>query len=207
MKRDIILVLGKTGFGKSLWCKLFTRNNKRLLVFDPMASFDNVEWLKHEDIFDLFDEGAEGVIADKNFRLGAFEFESIDVFGSTAFVTGNNLLVIEEASQIFKKGQPLPDWTNRLVFMGRHEACSLLVTAQRATSIPIDLRSQANRVISFRQTEKTDMVWLGEFFDKSELEDIKLLPPGVCLDFEKNTVKEVDINALVKQKFGIDIAA
>jgi len=200
VKRDITLVLGKTGSGKSLWCKLFTENNKRLFVFDPMASFENVEWLDHEKLFERFDDSA----MESEFRFGAFEFEALETFGSMAFVTGDNLLILEESSQVFQKGCALPDWANKLTFMGRHEACSMLITAQRASSIPIDLRSQANRVVSFKQTEITDMKWLSEFFDKSQLNEITLLPPGECLDFNDNVVSRVDIRPQVKKRFNID---
>jgi len=205
MKRDIIQVLGKTGFGKSLWCKLFTRSNKRLLVFDPVASFDDVEWLNFETMYSQFDDDSPGEILQKEFRFGAFEFEALETFGDMAFVTGDNLLVLEEASQIFKKGCALPDWTNRLTFMGRHEACSMLITAQRASSVPIDLRSQSNRVISFRQSELTDMKWLSEFFNKDEIKQITQLPPGVCLDFQDNVVTRVDIRPAIKAAFNITI--
>lgn len=207
MNREIIIVLGKTGTGKSLWCKLFTRGNKRLLVFDPMSSpeFENVEWLNHEGIFNLFDEENEGVIQQKKFRFGAFEFEAVDTFGNTAFVTGNNLLLLEESSQIFKKGCALPDWANKLVFMGRHESCSLLVTAQRASSIPIDLRSQASRIVTFRQSEKNDLKWFDEFFDKDLIEQISILPNGICLDWTNQETDLVDIRPQVKKVFAIDI--
>ena len=197
-------VLGKTGTGKSLWTKLYTQNNDRLLVFDPQASFENIEWLNHEMIFDAFDETGE--IREEKFRLGAFEFESLETFANTAFVTGENLLVLEESSQIFEKARALPQWANRLTFMGRHKAVSMLVTAQRAASIPIDLRSQISRVISFRQTEKSDMKWLEEFFDKSQQAQIAALPNGECLDFHQNKITRVDIRPLVKKKFQIDIA-
>lgn len=203
MKRDITIVLGKTGFGKSLFSKLMTKNSKRFLVFDPLGSYENVTWLRPSDLYELYDNN-DGQLG-KKFRLGIFEFEALETFGLMAFVTGDNILLIEEASQVFPKGCALPDWTNKLTFMGRHQSCSLLITAQRASSIPIDLRSQANRVVSFRQSEPNDLKWLSEFFDKQQQHQITQLKVGQCLDFQDNLVTNIDILPQVKKQLGIDI--
>jgi hypothetical protein len=54
-------------------------------------------------------------------------------------------------------------------------------------SIPIDMRSQAHRVVSFYQTEKRDTDWLDDYYGELT-EEIFRLPPLECLDFHKGVI-------------------
>jgi hypothetical protein len=62
-----------------------------------------------------------------------------------------------------------------------------VLTAQRAASIPIELRSQANRFVTFRQTERKDVEWcrdyVGDLFDS-----IPDLPKFKCIDANNDSV-------------------
>ena len=182
--RKIAIVLGLTGFGKSVWTRSFVAGLPRLMVYDPVASY-NVAWKTDDELIDALDTGQ----LDKKFRVGSFNSDididtgdmiSPELLGSLSFLQGNCTLVLEEASLIFTKGARLRPWASQIVFLGRHRSTSLVITAQRATSIPIEIRSQAHRVVSFAQTDGDDLKALRSFFGDrhKELSDLRPLEIG-----------------------------
>ena len=174
--RKIIIVLGLTGFGKSVWTREYVATAPRLFVWDPVASY-NVEWMEQDELIEALDDGR----LDKKFRVGSFDPDAHELLGSLAFLQGNNTLVMEEASLIFTKGARIEPWASQIIFLGRHRATSLVITAQRATSIPIELRSQAHRVVSFAQTDGDDLKALRSFFGDRHRE-LSELQPLECFD-------------------------
>lgn len=196
MDRDVILVTGLTGYGKSLWGRLYTQSTVRLLVYDPAGDF-NVLFLPIDMIY-------EEVVERRSeaFRLGSFCREDVDALSCMAFGVGDVLTVIEEASTVFQKGQRLESWAHRLTFLGRHRRCSVMILAQRAVSIPIDFRSQANRVISFCQHEPDDLLWLKEFFRRNVME-LPSFPKWYCLDWQSGHVSDYSIKTQAEHLLGI----
>lgn len=174
--RKIIIVLGLTGFGKSVWTRHYVASIPRLMVYDPVASY-NVQWMTDDELIEALDDGR----LDKKFRVGSFSDASVDLLGSMSFLLGNCCFTIEEASTVFQKGAKLEPWASQLVFLGRHRSTSMIVTAQRATSIPIEIRSQAHRVISFAQTDGDDLKALRSFFG-DDYKGLANLEPLECFD-------------------------
>lgn len=180
-KREIIFVLGKTGYGKSVWARGYSANINRLLVYDPMASWPTVPFYPGADdrlftAYDLAREHPQNAV-----KIGVYEPELVPILGNMAFVLENNLMVVEEVSTVFRNTKKLEDWARHLLFIGRHRRCSLILIAQRALSIPIDFRSQATRVVTFNQTEARDHQWLSQYF-RNRTDEIGDLPPLTCLD-------------------------
>ena len=201
-----------TGWGKTLWTKVYSSHARRMLVFDPTISYPRVgydnanhgldEFLESIDGFSLFEE--EDI--RREFRVGTSNPERVSQLGGAAFVTGNNLLVLEEASMLFEKGQRrLEPWLSRIVFLGRHQRCSVCVLAQRFMSIPIDIRSQASRVVTFNQHEEDDVSYLQSVFGKEDSKRINSLPKFMCLDRCGIETFEYSIVDLVKKDLGIEL--
>lgn len=186
MQRDLICVVGNQGFGKSVWTKAYSAQSKRLLVSDPMASFPNVDFTR--EISDWMPELLEDGDG-KEFRFGVYEAEDLPIIGSGAYAIGDCTLVIEEAALVFPRGADLDKWAKRLVFMGRHARVNLVLVAQRAVKIPLDVRSQATRIITFRQTEPDDVSALCDRIGKEHYETISTLPELKCLDWQNNAVQ------------------
>lgn len=212
MKRDVIIVGGMTGWGKSLWTKTYTAHANRLLVFDPFKSFPNVQFDDEEHGFDDLSEALSGfdfLLEDqgkKVFRVGISDPARAHKLGGMAFMLGNNLLVLEELSMLFDKGQRrLEDWARELIFRGRHARCSLLVIAQRFMSVPIDIRSQANRIISFNQHEPEDIKYLVETFGKEDALTIPSLDRFCCLDRFNNVTYKYSIKDKAERTLGIKL--
>lgn len=188
LSREVVIITGKTGYGKSTWLQQYAKRFSRIWAFDPFAKFP-CNYLNEEGILN-----AAGVIdANTKFSLGSHNIDDLDLIGACSYLTGNNALVLEECGFIFNKGERLPDWLKDIVFLGRHMEVSLIVTAQRAAYIPIDLRSQANRVISFWQTELTDVDWLEQYYGE-RLGEIENLPIYTCLDYDGGKLTSYKLN-------------
>ena len=226
MRREVIIVLGKTGCGKSWWAKHAVQASERLAVFDPLQSPEyRVAWVEPEDT-----DALEGQYRQKQFRVGVYDPDSLPSLGSYAFAyggpevmeyhgtkawfdgqqgmaTGPLTLVLEEFSTITEKGQRPPDWLRRLIFLGRHKGVSLVAVAQRAVSIPIELRSQASRIVSFAQHEADDVDWLEEFYGPDVADELPDLPKFECVDYRLGgTVERYSIRPTVQATFGVDLS-
>lgn len=221
MNREVIIVGGMTGWGKSLWVKTYSAHAKRLLVYDPLHDptfphfgYPQVKYDSEEHGFDEFQEksqpGTWDFLKDKKdtvtFRVGTAFPNRVEDLGIAAWNVGNNLLVIEEASTLFEKGQArLPRWLSDLIFVGRHRRCSLCFIAQRFMSIPKDVRSQASRIVTFNQHEEDDMSYLRSVFGKDDAARVSTLPKFTCLDHCETTTYEYSIADRAEKVLGIKL--
>lgn len=191
-KREVIIVLGRTGMGKSIWCRQFLKDKKRLFVYDPIMEI-NCSYLSTKQLITVAENDNKNSKSMKHFRIGTYQVEDVPLLTSCAYEYGNCWLSLEEASVVFNAGSRSPDWIRDAIFLGRHRNMSLLVTAQRPTSIPVDLRSQASRIVCFSQHEKNDVGWLRNYFN-DQVETISTLPELTCLDSDGRTVERYTIN-------------
>lgn len=186
--REIIIVLGKTGHGKSQWTWQYLESQPRIFCYDPLRDAPRMTWMDAEQLVEWHDQ-SENI---RYHRLATADEESLDTFGHMAFQRGNCILAVEEAALVFEQGERITGWSKNIVFVGRHRNVSLLVTAQRAASIPIALRSQATRLVSFAQTEGDDVRWLRGFFG-TRIEELGSLPRLTCLDSHEGEIRKYAI--------------
>ena len=188
MRRDFIIVVGNQGAGKSVWTKAYCNGKNRLFVYDPLASYPVDFVTDPQDYVPPILEGTK-----RDFRVGAYMPDELPLFGSTAFACGDCTLVVEECGVVFQRGATLDEWARRIIFMGRHRSVSIVLVAQRASSIPVDVRSQASRIVTFRQIEPDDVKAISERIGKQYREEIPNLPDLTCLDWEAGQVKKYAI--------------
>lgn len=198
--REIIIVLGKTGYGKSRWTWEYLAGQPRVFCYDPLHDAPNMQWFTADEVIRWHDlnpvtqseERHHGEYPKRYYRIATDDEDARDTFGHLAFLRGDCIFVVEEASMVFEQGERISGWCKNIVFVGRHRHVSLLVTAQRAASIPIALRSQASRVVSFGQHEGDDLRWLKGFYGDAILE-LPLLPRLHCLDSTEGDIKRYSI--------------
>lgn len=211
MQREVTIIVGQTGTGKSLWAKLCTRLLTKGFFYDPSMSFPNVQWLGEDELLELTDEKelleSDDYDFGETYRLGTPYPSCLDTLSDYAFVTGETNLIVEECHTVFTRGQLLDDWATRQIFYGRHQGVNSYWISQRAASLPIDIRSQVNRVISFRQIESADVDWLAPFFGKKESREyMPRLENLVCLDHIVGTgTTRYSIEPQVRKLLGITI--
>ena len=153
--REIYVVIGQTGMGKTQWTKGFLRTQKRVIVLDPQGEYNFLEFDNAHSLIDY-------VYKKKIFRVECSDLREFPTlcFGST--LIPKTLLVIEESQRVLAPKQKLPLEFEDIVYRGRHSETSLLLVAQRATTIDIAVRSQFSQLIVFRQTEKHDLNWISD---------------------------------------------
>lgn len=196
MNAPVILVLGQRGSGKTLWHRLFARSHNRLLVYDPSA-VSTVEYLPADELLDALVTHQQ-----PEFRYGTYRSDDVQMVGCLAYYRGSCTLILEEASLLFSKGGRLEPWLSRLVFLGRHRDITMILVAQRAMSIPIDVRSQADRVVTFCQIEGDDISWLASRFGE-HTPSILTLARFECLDGSRGVVSRYSIREAVELHLGI----
>lgn len=195
--RDVIIILGKTGYGKSTWLHKYCVGVPRRFCFDPFRKFP-AEYLTGEQILERHDSGWFRNTA--SYSIGTHYLPDLSLIGSIAYLTGHCAFIIEECGFAFAKGERIDDWLAEAIFLGRHQSLTLIFTAQRAVSIPIELRSQASRFVSFRQTERRDVEWCREYLDDVNEEFGIDMLPGLdkleCLDSDGEIVSHYTMKPL-----------
>lgn len=180
--RDFILVFGNQGCGKSVWTQLYCQSKPRLIIgFDPKAEYPGVDYAT--DPKEWVPRVVNGEL--EKFRFGSYLEAELETLGNAAYAAGRCCLVMEECALLFDRGADLAEWTRPLIFMGREPQLDLVLIAQRANRIPVDIRSQSNRIITFNQTEPDDVKALAQRIGKEHAEEILMLPPLHCLDWQQ----------------------
>lgn len=159
--------------GKTVWTIRFLSGFNRRFLYDPVGAYPGFDYRGLDHLHD------GDIAAYEKFSIASPFIEDLPILGNLAFCSGNCTITIEECGTIFRRGELIPNWARRLIFMGRHPRVNLILVAQRAASIPIDIRSQAGRIISFRQHEADDLSALRSTLG---LEKARLLPTLNCLE-------------------------
>lgn len=164
-KRDVVLVFGKTGMGKTEWTKGYVRTLPRVLALDPMLEYDS---------FQSFDDMTELVDHVKKYRTWKVRTEfapDFDLLTRTAwavqdperpyFSPHGATLLIEEAARVIPPGLfKMPQAFVDIIYRGRHRLISVVIVSQRAHTVHIMPRSQWTRMIVFKQSEAQDVTWI-----------------------------------------------
>lgn len=186
MFREVLLVCGVTGSGKTTWARQFTRKLTRFFVYDIAASFP-VQYVDAEALAEMVET------KPKDFRTGVYSPYDTDVLTAAAYMIGDCWLCLEEISTLYNIGARIHGPLQEAVLLGRQRSLSILAISQRASYIPITLRSQASRIISFRQQEPADLKWLADFLGKDNAEKLPALPDLHCIDWHKGNLTQYSI--------------
>lgn len=155
MKREIKLVFGKTGSGKSYFVKNeLLKNYSRIVIVDPQFEYE--EGLVFTSIQDLSTFYLEHRPEKFTFIARFKSDRDIELLFRWCYIIGNLVLVVEEAEQYIS---PYTKSSNflKLVRYGRHKAVSIIGVARRLSELSTDFKSQVNTIYSFKQTLPLDL--------------------------------------------------
>lgn len=156
-EREILLVLGQQGFGKTVYSKKTVETRKRTLIFDPTNGFDGLTPDNPEEMI-------EYVGNHPIFRVRTPNQMYLPVVYRLANGVGNCTVCLDEAQRIMPAGkEEIDEGLADLIYRGRHPEqgpVDLIIVAQRPTTINIAVRSQWTRIVTFRQTEPADIGWM-----------------------------------------------
>jgi hypothetical protein len=182
-ERDVIIILGKTRFGKSTWLGKYLRPKPCRFTFDPFQKTQAV-YLSEQQLIELHEQGR---FQNPPYSVGSRQINDIDLLSSVAYLNGNErtrpYFIIEECGIAFYKGERISEPLQEAIFLGGHNWLSIALVAQRAASIPVELRSQATRFISFLQTEQADVKWCEQYLGE-RFEEVRTLQKFECLDWD-----------------------
>lgn len=158
---------------------LYAQHKPRLLMYDPKAEYPGVDYMTPPD------DWLEDVITQRRpqFRFGTYRAEDVEMFGSAAYAAGNCTLILEECKMLFDRGEDIAPWARPLIYMGREPKLNLVLCAQRANAIPLDVRSQANRIVTFLQTDPDDCRAIASRIGADVRDDIRSLDYLECIDW------------------------
>ena len=156
--RQVVLILGKSGTGKTVLAKRLTENCKRILILDPLFEFGGTIFFTADEVAAYLENNPE------EFRivLRPQEEEDVEFFFRIARSVGNVTLLVDEAEIYISPGS-MPDAFRWLVHFGRHVRVSIIAVARRAPELNVYLRAQQTSMISFAQTEPRDVDHLVEY--------------------------------------------
>ena len=155
LEREIIICVGQTGMGKTVWSKTFLRGQKRTVILDPQSEYNYQEFFNAEEIFNY-------ISSRKIFRVKCCDLREFSRLCFAVSLIPKTLLVIEESQRVLAPRLKIPIDFEDIIYRGRHTETSLLLIAQRATTIDIAVRSQFSQLVVFRQTEKHDLDWVSQ---------------------------------------------
>lgn len=151
--REIKIVYGKTGTGKSFYVKSIIDKLERVIIIDPKSEYEGTIFFTLSDLIDYFEN-----IRPKNFKISC-RFESdieIELLFKFCNIIENVTLVVEEAEIYISPYSKSSNFLD-LCRYGRHHNISIIGVARRTAELSINFRSLVTEIISFKQTEPLDL--------------------------------------------------
>lgn len=210
MQRNVDLIFGPTGSGKTYLADQVVKEYPRVLIADAaFGEFDSMEFTDSEALLDYletikaFPEGRVsrgGKPSSVPFRISYTpQFNERDWFFELALELGTCLLVLEEADR-FEDTLEYPHYSE-LIIRGRHDGVSLLALGLRPSFLPKDLRTDVTRIYCFGLTDDDDLDYIadiaGEIIRDVPAPKVGTKPPHPYLYWRRGHEPEI-IGAVVK---------
>lgn len=173
--REVVLIFGKTGTGKSFFANKFLWNYSRVAIIDPMQEYEGLK------CFDLEEVEKFTRYSPHLFRVCLDRPDLAEAVFSWGYNRGDMVIAVEEAQRVLPGGSAqIPEPILDAIYRGRHVNLSIVIIAQRASTVNIHVRSQWTRIIAFRQTEPDDIKYIMN--QTGERLDLAALPPWHYFD-------------------------
>lgn len=165
MQREIILVLGKSGSGKTVWVRNEIQSKRRLFVFDIKRQFSDAgvciydmpslaEYLysNHRGRFRIIYQPE--IVFDDRVDIAKEQFK--DVCRGLHNVS-DFYFVVDEVDRVLPESKNDRVFWDNFVNRGRHESVSIMTTTIRYTDVTRGMTSNYDRLILFRTQEPNDI--------------------------------------------------
>lgn len=187
LKREIDLILGSPGYGKTSFAVPSTYRHNRVLILEGFTDEDEYSAARVDSLPELL---AFFKTKPKKFRVSynpnPREFNDIL---RLCWAAGDMHLVIEEAGDYFKKGCNVSYELDQCLRKGRHRQLNMTFISQWPVSIPTDVRRAADKLVCFKLVSDIDRQWCagfpgatrdlpGEIEQLAKFEYLELTPDG-----------------------------
>ena len=174
-QRDVVLILGQDGTGKTTEARRLVAKENRLLVLDAgFEQFDVPSALGLAEAVEVLRE-CRAFGTDAPFRISFTPLpDEYDLCFLLARDLGNCTIVAEEADRFDSMGP----WQTEYMFRGRHWGVSIIACTIQPYALPKDLRRIVREVRAFRTSEVSDLDYLAGLVGEAAYDLPKLRGPG-----------------------------
>jgi len=176
-RNEVTIVVGRKGCGKSTLSASLIKSVRRVVVLDPQNEY-NVG-VKVNSLHAFVDVITRYRFSD-DMKITYFPEDMtnrkkwFDGICKIVYAVGNLTFVIEELG-LFMSATSFPEEFAKLVMSSRHKRINIVGITQRATKIPRDLRSQADKIYTFHQVEPLDLKYIAEYMEAGNVSRIRSL--------------------------------
>jgi hypothetical protein len=163
--RRIILVVGKTGCGKSHLVKTAISDCKRLIILDIQGEYPSDDYPLHNPVtfiqFDQYKQYVRDHVGDSEFCI-ICRFDEIEEYEAAieiAYHAEQLTIVIEEAHN-FGNAHKMSPIFERIIRLGRHHCITVVGVSQRLMDMHTLARSNADCIVCFALTMPADIKYL-----------------------------------------------
>ena len=211
-QNQLIMILGKRGSGKSSLLEKKLGQLPRFVLYNTLmedcySKFQQIEKFEElckeitRDTYRISYRGNDGLSMEEDF----------DYCTRLCFATGNMTFAVDEIdlhSSPISLSQPLEE----MISLGRHRNVDFYCASRRPYLIHPLIRSQANRIYSFQQTEPRDLKWCSEVMSPNTLEQLPRLPffkfiewnDGDNVTHKDESLTETDEESTIDEKPSLD---
>lgn len=200
--RHLITIVGKQRRGKSHFTKKFIIP----LLPEPVLIADTMNEYNDGTVYQSFDDFFKKLKRKRTSLKGVHIIKLKDsvqakkLFAFSAIVEQKHSIVIDEADK-FCNPYSIDPGLEKLLNYGGHHSVSCVFAARRTAKLHRDVTSQSDFIVSFAQTESTDLKGLAGYTDFTEiirkLERCKFLAFGDIRDpFAENNLKPDQVSTI-----------
>jgi len=180
LSRPVTLIFGKSQSGKSTLLDDLLYNHNRVIIWDFKNKLSAS--LRTNDLRKLMYYCKDNPF----FRVVVSDpalFPSLCVIVATM---KNVVFAIDEVQLVLRGRKSLTDSLDEIIFAGTKNRIGFYITTQRPNCLHPNIRSQWLRMISFNQTEPSDLDWIRGISSAAVAEEVKKLKfrEFIDLDFE-----------------------
>ncbi|MDD2773221.1 MAG: hypothetical protein PHP45_05945 [Elusimicrobiales bacterium] len=162
LNREVTLVFGKTGSGKTLFSRGFVRGKRRVIVVERWTDKNEYDARRLPELLDIVRFFKTKPAA---FRVSYSPRNSdeLETLLNIAWVICDVTVVVEEADTYFEKGGRPGRMFQEVVARGRHKEISLVLVSQNPSRMPKDARREADRLVTCLLVDRADREWCCDF--------------------------------------------
>lgn len=185
-KRETTLIAGKSTYGKSCFADQYLYFYNRVIILDPLLEHDG----KYIAIPGLIERHITGNPIYRVKTDCILEFENLcNLIIRHGDARNRITFAIEEITRLDLDARlkRFPKF-RQICFAGGHSGIDLCIIAQRISTIPISLRSQYTKIITFNQTEPDDLDYLKSVSQDELIACVPTLPPREYIEITTQTI-------------------